>query len=196
MGHDSRQHPTQPAPRPDPKFRVVGAGLSLLIGLVIVLYALWNRYTPSSQPTAATAAAPPIGGIRCESIMPQYHIHSSLRIYDHGTSVVVPAQIGIHAGSGCMYWLHTHDATGLIHNEAPGKNALTLANFFHIWGKNLAAGGVTGHAVTGGEHMTVFVNHRLFTGDPRTISLQNHTDIVIDIGPPYRNPTRFNYPPM
>lgn len=169
--------------------------LSLFIGLVIVLYALWNRHTPSSQPTAATAAAPPIGGIRCESIMAQYHIHSSLRIYDHGTSVVVPAQIGINAGSGCMYWLHTHDATGLIHNEAPGKNALTLANFSHIWGKNLTAGGAAGHAVTGGEHMRVFVNRRPFTGDPRTISLHNHTDIVINIGPPYRNPARFNYHP-
>lgn len=42
--------------------------------------------------------------------------------------------------------------------------------------------------------MRVFVNRRPFTGDPRTISLHNHTDIIINIGPPHRSRWTRSFP--
>jgi hypothetical protein len=32
-----------------------------------------------------------------------------------------------------MYWLHTHDATGKLHVEAPDQTVATLADFLEIW---------------------------------------------------------------
>lgn len=32
-----------------------------------------------------------------------------------------------------MYWLHTHDADGKLHVEAPNQTVATLADFLEIW---------------------------------------------------------------
>lgn len=62
------------------------------------------------------------------------HFHAELRLYEGGEEIPVPANIGIDPGSPPdeMAGLHTHDATGTIHNEA-GEGA-TLADFFAVWG--------------------------------------------------------------
>jgi len=33
----------------------------------------------------------------------------------------------------CIYWLHTHDDSGLIHMESPINQSFTLRQFFKIW---------------------------------------------------------------
>jgi hypothetical protein len=46
----------------------------------------------------------------------------------------IPPQIGIIPDK-CIYWLHTHDGTGIIHIESPIKRDFTLGQFFDIWAK-------------------------------------------------------------
>jgi hypothetical protein len=47
---------------------------------------------------------------------------------------LVPAGIGIKPPD-CIYWLHTHDISGIIHVESPDNRTFTLGQFFDIWGK-------------------------------------------------------------
>ncbi|HEV8409270.1 MAG TPA: hypothetical protein VGQ30_02095, partial [Gemmatimonadaceae bacterium] len=42
-----------------------------------------------------------------------------------------------------------------------------------------------------GDAMKVWVDGKPFAGDPRTIPLKPHTDIVLMIGPPFVTPPRF-----
>jgi hypothetical protein len=82
------------------------------------------------------------------------------------------------AGGKGIYWLHTHDTTGIIHMEAPAHVSFTLGEFFDMWGQPLTAGQV------GPAHgpLTVFVNGRRQGGDPRSIPLTAHDVIQLDVG--------------
>jgi hypothetical protein len=83
---------------------------------------------------AALAGYPDVDGIRCDQgEQSAYHIHVLLAIYINGTQRQVPGQIGIPADGSCLYWMHTHDASGIVHIEAPGSVALSIVNFLDIW---------------------------------------------------------------
>lgn len=63
----------------------------------------------------------------------QFHIHPVLKIVINGEEQIIPAEIGIQPT--CMNSLHTHDATGTLHVEAPEKRDFTLGDFFAVWQK-------------------------------------------------------------
>lgn len=63
-----------------------------------------------------------------------FHTHQALAIYVDGRRIEVPAGIGIDPGQPSMEMagLHTHDPSGIIHDEGmPGSR---LGQFFAIWG--------------------------------------------------------------
>ena len=60
------------------------------------------------------------------------HIHTKLVIMIDNQLYPIPANIGIIPGH-CIYWLHTHDNSGLIHIESPIKRNFTLGDFLQIW---------------------------------------------------------------
>lgn len=75
----------------------------------------------------------PIAGIQCErQEYSNFHIHAHLDIFIDGKPHAVPESIGI-IDRTCLYWMHTHDPSGIIHIEAPETRAFTLAQFFEIW---------------------------------------------------------------
>ncbi len=63
----------------------------------------------------------------------RFHIHPHLQITILGKEEIIPANTGINGL--CMHSIHTHDATGLLHVEAPVKKDFTLGDFFAVWGK-------------------------------------------------------------
>lgn len=65
------------------------------------------------------------------------HIHSELRIVINGEAQEIPANIGV--SPGCMRPIHTHDATGKLHNEFPQHRNFTLGEFFKIWDKTFSS---------------------------------------------------------
>jgi len=136
-----------------------------------------------SAPRHSTSP-PPIDGIRCEGMEGAVvHIHQYLALYDGYQRVTVPALIGIH--NDCLYWLHTHTADGLIHDEVPIHKFFTLGNFFDVWRQPLnwyQAGPL--HARRGTK-LKITVDGKPFKGNPRNIELDNHTEIIIKAGPPY-----------
>ena len=130
----------------------------------------------------------PIDGIRCDATEGVVlHIHSHLQLVDRGHPVTVPAYIGIPAvNPPCLYWLHTHDATGIIHIESPSKRSFTLGEFFDVWGKSLSWSAAGPLRAPRGKHLRVIVDGRIWHGrSPRQILLRNHENITIEVGPPF-----------
>ena len=156
---------------------------NLLLAVAFLIVAVPSGAGAQSSPLSAL----PIDGVKCESMEGAVvHIHQHLQMYDRGRSVELPANIGIPGGQGCLYWLHTHNNDGIIHNEVPIKKTFTLGQFFDIWGQDLSwtqAGPV--HAARR-RKLVIQVNGHGYKGkDPRNILLTNHEEIVIQSGPPW-----------
>jgi hypothetical protein len=72
------------------------------------------------------------------------HADQTLQIFVHGKPIEVPSGIGIGAGfdnqpgsagpQDFISILHTHDASGVVHVEAPDTRVYTLGLFFDVWG--------------------------------------------------------------
>lgn len=149
----------------------------------------------ASLRAAAQSGAPAgetVGGISCDAQEGQrIHIHQHLVILDHGKEVGIPPNVGQPAGKRCLYWLHTHTPDGFVHIEAPQDRSFTLGDFFTVWGQPLTKTSAAAAHVAKGESEKVWVNGKPFTGDPRSIPLTAHADIVIQVGPPFTKPAPF-----
>lgn len=156
----------------------------VIVAMVVGLGGLFlaTRETPIAN------LPPPISGVECWMTGHEeaaYHVHTLLEIYVRGSKVRVPANVGIVEGV-CMYALHTHDESGLIHVEAPSYKSYTLGQFFDVWGKALSRSRFLDLDLTSqGLEMRVYVDGRLYEGDPRNIELLDKRVITIDVGPPF-----------
>ncbi|MHB8258148.1 MAG: hypothetical protein ACYDHY_11545 [Acidiferrobacterales bacterium] len=128
------------------------------------------------------------------------HLHVHVSLFYHGKQLAIPDGIGIvkpftvihgfvAAGSG-YYWLHTHDATGIVHIESPNRRVYTLGNFFDIWGKPLNEHNVAG--LTG--QVRAYVNGRPVFGKIRDIVLKAHDQITLEVGKPFVKPPVYIFP--
>jgi hypothetical protein len=94
-----------------------------------------------------------------------------------------------HPESGCIYWVHTHDQTGMIHMEMPAEFVVTLGDFFDLWGQPLSSS----HVGPVSGKVTAFVNGVRSSGDPRNIVLGDHTLVQLDIGTPTVPPQPYEF---
>lgn len=136
-----------------------------------------------------------------------HHVHSHLDVFVNGGPVVVASGIGINItdpavhrfpnsdgsiGYGgihppcaqvCISPLHTHDVDGVLHTESKSAIPNRLGQFFTEWGVRLSpscVGGFCAPATT----IAIYVNGKKFPGDPRSIQLNDHTEIAVVIGTP------------
>ena len=73
----------------------------------------------------------------------------------------------------------------------PEQRTFTLGNFFDVWNQPLGPDQVgPAHG-----HVTVFVNHQLYTGNPRNIPLLPQAQIQLDVGTPLIAPETIKFPP-
>jgi hypothetical protein len=185
---------------------LAGAGVSLLAqraGAAVLLVqgtqVGQTTFEPGDTPRGGNGQ--PVDGIQGASReMLSVHVHAHLALFLRGEQIAVPYGIGIvkpfrlengfvGAGSG-FYWLHTHDATGIIHIESPDARTYTLGNFFDVWGQPLSASGVAGLA----GPVSVFVDGHAYAGDPRAIVLAAHMQITLEIGGPVVPPPVYVFP--
>ena len=168
---------------------LAGAAVLAAVALVVVAVIAFTGGRTTAQGVRAAPTGATVDGIACQtSEQVAYHIHAHLTIYASGVRQMVPAGVGIPGpqqvvdgfveGGKCLYWLHTHDSTGVVHIESPVQRVYTLGQFFDVWGRPLS-GTQVGHA-TG--DVTAFVNGRRFAGDPRSIKLTPHAVIQLDVG--------------
>jgi hypothetical protein len=140
---------------------------------------------------------PIIDGIKCDKIEHfNFHYHAHLSIFVNGSAFLVPGGIGIKPD--CIYWLHTHDESGIIHIESPQNNTFNLGQFFDIWGQKFNNTQLfefnIGNSTNGG--LAVYLNGTAIKQGPfREIPIFNHEDIVVTYGgPPQKiEPFEFSY---
>ncbi len=102
---------------------ILSVALAVVIGSGLGAYGLYNI---TAHPGAPHGSYP----FPCAGSVAM-HMHPYLSIVIDGSNVTIPASIGL---SGCAEPLHTHDASGIIHAEAPDTNTqYTLGDFFQIW---------------------------------------------------------------
>lgn len=141
--------------------------------------------------TAKGGQGQPVDGVQAAGMeMLKEHYHAHLSLFYEGEQIAVPYGIGIlqpfravngFVGQGQgFYWLHTHDATGIIHIESPEVQTYTLGQFFDVWGKPLGPDGAAG---LNGK-VLAFVGSEPYHGNPRGIPLRAHEQITLVIGPP------------
>jgi hypothetical protein len=126
------------------------------------------------------------------------HVHSHLAVFYNGKQIAVPQYVGFapNLAGGCLYWIHTHDASGIIHLEAPeisppSGGHYTLGMVFDIWGQPLRRDNVAGF--TG--PVTAYVNGAKYDGDLSAIPLGAHQQITLEIGTPDVPPPNYAFPP-
>jgi hypothetical protein len=145
-------------------------------------------------PAAAAAAVPagePVDGVRCEHMEAYtFHVHVHLVVARGGVSMRIPEDVGQSIVGHCLYWLHTHTPDGVVHVESPIAQTFTLGMFLDIWGKTLGPTEFDGKRYPPGA-IAVWVNGRRYSGDPRAIEFANHSDIVVQVGPPHVKPKLF-----
>ena len=184
-----------PTPGPSPS----GKAITLVDGT-----AVGAAYFKSKIPDAPHGGIGlPVDGIQCGGMeYATLHIHPHLALFIKGKQVQIPQGIGFglsgQAGpqAGCLYWIHTHDASGIIHIEAPQIEApaggpYTLGMLFDIWGQPLTDDGIAGAK----GPVTAYVNGTPYTGDLRAIPLLSHQLITLEVGQPVVPPPAYTFPP-
>jgi hypothetical protein len=138
-----------------------------------------------------------IDGIQCNTMEQlQFHIHTHLDIYVNGHSIYIPPQIGI-VDDKCIYWLHTHDSTGIVHIEAPSKRDFTLGQFFQIWKSKLSNSSSFEEILAGKQVPIVYVNGNKVqsTTNYKNVKLNAHDEIAVVYGtPPKSIPSKYAFP--
>jgi hypothetical protein len=151
--------------------------------------------------TAEGGNGEPVNGVECGHGMeaPSYHIHVHVSLYVNGKQLAIPRAIGVKdpqvagafvIGGSCFYWLHTHDATGIIHVEPPTTIEANLGQLFDVWGQPLSRTGVAGY----NGAVTVLVDGEEYSGDPRAIVFESHKQIAIEVGTPVVTPDYYLFP--
>jgi hypothetical protein len=155
---------------------------------------------PNLAPAASPSPGQSVDGIQCQAgEQVAFHIHSRLTIFVDGHPRTVPYGIGIAdpqlepglgtpfvGGGACFSWLHTHAADGIIHIESPVQRIYTLGNFFDIWNQPLSRTQV-GPAK---GNVTALYNGEVWTGNPRDIPLNAHSQIQLEVGRPLVGPVQ------
>lgn len=146
--------------------------LMLIFGILLAALVVVSIAKLSSR-----ASEPAIAGILCENERLNFHIHVQLNIFVNGQRREVPEDVGIR--DGCLYWLHTHDASGLIHIEAPSPEQFRLGQFFAIWGEPLSESRLLDAAPEAGHSVRALANGDVYQGDPADIPLTDAEVIVL-----------------
>ena len=158
--------------------KIIMTGVVAVITGIIVFSATSIAFSSNAN------AIVPVDGIQCESMEGSlFHIHVKLDIFINGQNFTLPALIGIT--DNCLYWMHTHDESGIIHIEAPIKKTFTLGQFFDIWKQRLSDNQVLNYTADSNKHpLNVYVNGTKVPNGTefRNINLHTHDVIAIVYG--------------
>lgn len=176
---------------------VAGCGRSAAAPPVSTVGATETPAPPSLAPFSDAVRGQTVDGITCDpSLQIAYHIHAHLAVYVNGEPRGVPKNIGVLfggradvPGGACIYWLHSHTDDGIVHVEAPAPQTFTLGEYFDIWGAPLDRT----HVGPAGGTVIAYVDGRRYTGDVRSIPLQAHTLVQLDVNGNV-SPAPFDFP--
>ncbi len=168
-----------------------------------------NRFSPPDGDTPSGGTGQSVDGIPCAPSMSEnaYHVHAYVGLLVNGTQIAIPDQIGLvdpgpvqnglTTTAHCYYYIHTHDATGMIHVESPSTAPLsssiyTLGNLMDVWGETLSTSGFGPFSGT----VRLFYDkvplkaasassYTEYAGNFNALPLYSHEAIWIEVGPTY-----------
>lgn len=185
---------------------VAGTGLLAVAGLVTLGALTGKQATPSaakgaagSPSTAAAMAATgrsdlapwpnasnPVDAIKAAGLVPAgaegaaEHFHAHLDVIIDGKAVPVAAQVGADDAAGLISPLHTHDASGIVHIEAPTVGTpYYLGQLFREWDVALGEHQLGGYHSDSTHTLTAYVNGKATAGNPAAIRLAAHQEIAL-----------------
>jgi hypothetical protein len=104
------------------RISIIGIGIviAVFVGLAITwIIAPVDNAIISSSSFFSSATTAIIDGISCDTMEHlNFHIHAHLDIFINAQFYTIPSEIGIIPDK-CIYWMHTHDDSGIIHIESP-----------------------------------------------------------------------------
>lgn len=171
------------------------AAVVVLVGSLITYLVIRNNAGTSTLAQAqqiVDANYGPIDGVYCDSSEQlSYHIHALLTIYINGANIPLVANTGIapigvtsSANVTCLYWLHTHDATGVIHIESPTTRLYTLNQFFDIWERFSSSSSAFPTQLSSSTGWIIYVNGKQVNTDFSHLQLAAHELITIAYNSP------------
>ena len=151
---------------------------------------------PALAPPNVGLTGATIDGIGCNaSEQLVYHHHVHLAIFVDGRPYSLPLGVGMVApviaedtpagefalgSQRCLYWAHVHAQDGIVHIESPEARAFTLGQVMDIWHVVLAPGQLGSFSGV----VTATVNGQPWPGNPASIPLDQHAQIVLNVGAP------------
>ncbi len=168
---------------------------------------------PTEGNTTSGGQGQPIDGKTCDPTQyNNYHVHFFLGLWVNGSPVAIPSGVGMFLPgppvngfvdtASCVYYIHTHDSSGIIHIEDPDpagtpitQSIYTLKQFFDEWGITVNANQVgpftgpvrvftSGPVYRGGiPSQTTPASDLTFYGtDATTVPLYSYELIYIEVG--------------
>ncbi len=192
----SDSNPTTPMPPVDPAAPSFSAPIAITIGETV------GNATYAPFDSASGGQGQPVGGIACDGSVPVQHIHVHLTLIANGVQRAIPLGIGAKQAevisnfvvdAHCFYWVHTHDASGILHIESPNSAQLNLGELFAIWGEPLSRANVGGFIGA----VTAYVDSTRYDGDLGSLGFVAHQQITLIVGtvpsqlPVYAFPSAF-----
>jgi hypothetical protein len=151
----------------------------LIIAASVYFFVTGNRSSASATVQSSNPSYPAVDNIACEaSEQVAYHVHAHLSLYIDGQQVQIPQNLGIATDQSCLYWLHTHDTSGVIHIEAPDQRTFTLGTFFKEWSEIFPQLQYPVQ-LSSSDGWKVYVNGKPYNGDFHKIELTAHTLITM-----------------
>ena len=130
------------------------------------------RYHPPAA-NATVLAGTPVGRLRCSKGGDRFAVH--VELFARREVAIIPPRVGI-ARSGCSYPLRTTTPTGVVDVARAGR--WTLGDLFRVWGQRLSKSELLSFK----GPVSVFVDGRRVLGDPRSIVLTRHAEVVLEVG--------------
>jgi hypothetical protein len=154
---------------------------------IMVTPAPWPpQYTGMLQ-RIASAHLPPYGT--------SYHVHAVLQIYIEGKQIPIASQVGIDAQEEYLAPLHTHDSSGIVHQESTEPYPFKLSQFIAVWGIKFTNTQLGSYKDEGGKELALYANGTRVPS-PTTYAMKPHDKLVLEYGYPksFVKDFAFNWP--
>lgn len=170
-----------------------------------------DTFGPADGDTSSGGNGQTVDGIPCNASMSEnaYHIHVFVGLIVNGHEVALPDGVGMKnpgadssgvvSSASCFYYLHTHDAAGIVHVEDPSsasrKTALhTLGELFAIWGRPLSSWTTiytSGQSYRGeGSQLVSNATYTAYGASASSMPLYAHEVIWLESGSPTISPSQ------
>ena len=153
------------------RYKATGIAAIIAVAIILVVYFSDN-----------TAPVGTIQGVECDPTEGTvFHVHAHLDLIVDSKSATIPAGIGIKPNE-CLYWLHTHNTSGVIHIESPQQTTFTLGQFIQVWDNTPGISPKFEEITHGDKNIRVFVNGVEVKDNYENIKLSAHDEIALVSG--------------